>query len=121
MVPEPIIKDEDGLILQILEELRVFAENLGKLVEWCLPKAHLRQVNLQWCQHQRGLAQSGYYLHISEFGGNPKVNKSNFLESADLFLVFFIILTLAKPFVKFSQNLFYYLLYFLILCRAQAT
>ena len=28
-------------------------------------------------QKQRGLAQSGYYLHISEFGGNPKVNKSS--------------------------------------------
>ena len=85
MAPEPIIKGEDGLILQILEELRVCAANLHKLVEGCFPKAHLRQVNSQWGQKQRGLAQSGYYLHISEFGGNPKVNKSSFVEIADLF------------------------------------
>ena len=64
LAPEPIIKGEDGLILQILEELRFCAANLHKLVE-CLNMAHLRQVNLQWGQKQRDLAQSGYYLQIS--------------------------------------------------------
>ena len=87
LAPEPIINGEDGLILQILEELRVCAANLHKLVEWCLPKAHLRQVNLQLGQKQRGLAQPGYYLHVSEFGGNLKVDKSSFVEIADLFWV----------------------------------
>ena len=53
-------------------------------------KAHLRQVNLQWGQEQRSLAQSGYYLHISEFGGNLKVNKpssaASLRRAATLFL-----------------------------------
>ena len=81
-----ISKGEDGLIPQILEELRVCAANLHKLVGWCLPKAHLRQVNLQRGQNQRGLAQSGYHLHTSEFGGNLRVNnKSSFVE-----IVFYI-------------------------------
>ena len=43
---ELIIMGEYDSILQILEELRVCAANLHKLVEWCLPKVHLRQVNL---------------------------------------------------------------------------
>ena len=85
LASEPIFKCEDGLILQILEELRVCAANLHKLVKLCVPKAHLRQVNLQWGQKRRGLAQSGYYLHISEFEGSPKVNKSSFVEIADMF------------------------------------
>ena len=33
LAPESITKGEDGLILQILEELRVCAANLHKLVE----------------------------------------------------------------------------------------
>ena len=77
LAPEPIIdiKGEDGLILGFLEELRVCATTLHKLAELCLPKAHLGQLNLQWSQMQRGLAQSDYYLHISEFGGNLNVKK----------------------------------------------
>ena len=106
LAPKPIIKDEDGLILQILEEFRVNAENLHKLVEWSLPKAHLREKNLQWDQKQRGQTQSDYYLHISEFGGNLKVNKSNFVEIADLrlFGVLYKILFLAKPDAKVIHN-----------------
>ena len=52
---------------------------------------------------QRGLAQPGYYLHISELGGNLKVNKLSFVDIADLFRVY-IILFLAKPLIKISQN-----------------
>ena len=51
------------------------------------PKAHLWQMNLQWGQKQRGMAKSGYDHHITEFGGNLKVNKSSFVEAADLFWV----------------------------------
>ena len=63
------------------------------------PKAHLREANLQWGQRQRGLAQAGY-----EFGDNLKVNKSSFVEIVDMLRVFYIVILLAKPLVKISQN-----------------
>ena len=80
-----IVKGEDGLILHILEEERVCAANLHKSGRMMSPKAHSRQVNLRWGQKQRGLAQSGYYLYISEFGGNLKINKLSFVKIANLF------------------------------------
>ena len=68
-----------------------------------LPKSHLRQVNLQRGQKQRGLAQSGNSLHVSEFGDNLKVHKSSFEEILELFPVFYIILFLVKSLSNFSK------------------
>ena len=71
-----IIKGEDGLILQIFEKLKV----VQRIYTNWLNDVFQRQVNLQLGQKQKGLAQSGYYLHISKFGGNLQVNKSSFVK-----------------------------------------
>ena len=87
LAPEPIIKGEAGFNpanSQRNESLCYKFMQNGRTMS-PRPKAHLRQMNLQWGQKQRGMAKSGYDHHITEFGGNLKVNKSSFVEVADLF------------------------------------